>query len=104
VSFRVTIAPSGLGVRLLAGDVRVHGHLPTPGPVLAHRILTTILGAEEGERSAEGGVPRARGLCDVELDPLPALLWRLLPPYGWRLPAISGLELVSARITRQGIA
>ncbi|MCB9574757.1 MAG: hypothetical protein H6709_21990, partial [Kofleriaceae bacterium] len=101
VSFRVLLAPSGLAVRALAGDVRVHGHLPTAGPVLAHRILATLLGASDEPSGAE--VPRIRGLADVELQPLPALLWRLLPTRGWRLPSTSGVELVTARITRGGV-
>ncbi len=108
VSFRIHLAPSGLGVRVLCGEVRVHGHLPTPAPVLAHRILVTLLGAVEAvpgaaSDGARAEQPRVRGLCDVELDPLPALLWRLLPSRGWRLPATTGIELIAARVTRAGV-
>jgi Tfp pilus assembly protein PilF len=99
VSFRLQIAAAGLSLRALAGAVTVHGHLPTPGPVIAHRILETVLGAAGG---AEPGA-RARGLCDLEIDALAAFLWRLLPPSGWRLPSTTGVDLVAVRIGRGAV-
>jgi hypothetical protein len=123
-------------VRALATTVRVHGHLPMPGPVIADRIQAAlfdatvavepersgrvILGAEpersgrvavaDPERSSgpvhAGGAferPQARGLCDVEIDLVGGVLWHLLPPSGWRLPAVADLELVALRIGRAAI-
>jgi len=101
VSFRVVIASSGTHLRALASHVRVHGHLPTPGPVLADRILVALTGATEAAGAGER--PSTRGLCDVELDVVGSLLWQLMPPAGWRLPAIADVELVYVRTTRSGI-
>ena len=101
VSFRIVIANNGAHLRALASSVRVHGHVPTPGPVIADRILGALLGATETPGVIER--PRTRGLCDVEIDLVGALLWNLMPPSGWRLPAVTDLELVHVKITRTGI-
>jgi tetratricopeptide (TPR) repeat protein len=101
VSFRVVLASSGTHLRALASHIRVHGHLPTPGPVLADRILVALSGATDAPGATER--PSARGLCDVELDVVGALLWQLMPPAGWRLPAIGDIELVHVRATRSAI-
>jgi tetratricopeptide (TPR) repeat protein len=98
VSFRVVLACSGTHVRALANHIRVHGHLPTSGPVLADRILVAVLGATEAPSAGER--PHARGLCDVELDVVGALLWQLMPPAGWRLPAVGDVEVMHVRVTR----
>ena len=45
----------------------------------------------------------ARGLCDVEIDLVGALLWHLMPPNGWRLPAVAEIELTHVRISRAAI-
>ena len=65
-----------------------------PGPVLADRVLAALLGATDAAGVAER--PHARGLCDVEIDLIGALLWHLMPPAGWRLPAVAEIELVAA--------
>ncbi len=98
VSFRVVLTAAGLGVRALAGALRIHGHLPTPGPVLAHRVVEALVAAGP----ADGGVT-VRGLCDFEFDALGAFLWRLLPPAGWRLPSVVGIELCAVRVGRGAI-
>jgi Tfp pilus assembly protein PilF len=100
VSFRIVLTSAGLAIRALAGDLRVHGHLPTPGPVLAHRIVEALVAA-----TAPGTEPAvtARGLCDFEFDALGAFLWRLLPPAGWRLPAVTGIELCAVRVGRGAV-
>jgi Tfp pilus assembly protein PilF len=101
VSFRVVLANNGSQVRALASAVRVHGHVPTPGPLIADRILGALLGATETPGVIER--PRTRGLCDVEIDLVGALLWNLMPPSGWRLPSVGDLELVHVKIARAGI-
>ncbi len=101
VSFRIVLANAGVNLRALASAVRVHGHVPTPGPVIADRILGALLGATEAAGVVER--PRTRGLCDVEVDLIGVLLWNLMPPSGWRLPAVGDLELVNVKIGRGGI-
>ncbi len=101
LSFRIYVASAGPNLRALATTVRVLGHLPTPGPIIADRILSAILGATETAGILER--PHARGLCDVEIDLVHALLWSLMPPAGWRLPAVTDLELTHVKIARLGI-
>jgi len=101
VSFRVSVVSSGTSLRALASHVRVHGHLPTPGPVVADRVLTALLGAIDASGVLER--PHVRGLCDVEIDLISSLLWNIMPPAGWRLPAVSEIDLVYVRLTRQAI-
>ncbi|MEJ7602409.1 MAG: hypothetical protein WKG01_31245 [Kofleriaceae bacterium] len=98
LSFRIQLVSAGPHLRALASTIRVHGHLPTPGPAIADRILTTLLGATDAPGVAER--PHARGLCDVEIDLVGALLWHLMPPSGWRLPAVAAIELTTVKIGR----
>ncbi len=101
VTFRVHVANTGTHLRALASHIRVHGHLPSPGPVIADRILGALLGATDAAGVVDR--PHARGLCDVEIDLIGALLWSLLPPAGWRLPAVNEVELLAVRIHRSAI-
>jgi hypothetical protein len=101
ISFRVQLVHSGTHLRALASMIRVHGHLPSPGPVIADRILSALLGATDTAGIVER--PRARGLCDVEIDLISGLLWHLMPPSGWRLPSVSDIELVAIKIGRASI-
>lgn len=101
LTFRVHVANTGTHLRALASHVRVHGHLPTPGPIIADRILAALLGATDVPGVVER--PHTRGLCDVEIDLIGALLWHLMPPAGWRLPAVADIELLTVRISRAAI-
>ena len=101
LTFRIQLANTGTHLRALASHVRVHGHLPTPGPAIADRILTALLDATDVAGVLER--PHVRGLCDVEIDMVGALLWHLMPPAGWRLPATTEVELASVRIGRAAI-
>ena len=101
LSFRIHFVSSGTHLRALASTVRVHGHLPTPGPVIADRVLVALLAATDAPNVVER--PHARGLCDVEIDLVGAVLWHLLPPAGWRLPAVNDIELVGIRLGRSAI-
>ena len=98
ISFRITLGNAGTQVRALASTIRVHGHLPTPGPVIVDRVVVALLGATDAAGVVER--PQVRGLCDVEIDLVGALLWHVLPPAGWRLPSVGDLELVRITITR----
>src|SRR5690606_37662407 len=82
ISFRITLGNAGTQVRALASTIRVHGHLPTPGPVIVDRVVVALLGATDAAGVVER--PQVRGLCDVEIDLVGALLWHVLPPAGWR--------------------
>jgi lipopolysaccharide biosynthesis regulator YciM len=101
LSFRVQLVCTSTQLRALASHIRVHGHLPTPGPVIADRILAALLGATDTAGVVER--PRVRGLCDVEIDAVGAVLWHVLPASGWRLPAITEIEAVHLRVTRSAI-
>jgi tetratricopeptide (TPR) repeat protein len=101
ISFRIQFVNAGANLRALATTVRVHGHLPTPGPVIADRILTALFGATD--TAGDNERPQTRGLCDIEIDLVGGLLWHLMPPSGWRLPAVAGLELTAIRLGRAGI-
>jgi len=101
LSFRIHVVNAGRNLRALASHIRVHGHLPTPGPVLADRVLAMLLGASDTPGVVER--PSVRGLCDVEIDLIGALLWHLLPPAGWRLPAVREIDLISVRISRGAV-
>ncbi len=101
LSFRIQLVSAGAHLRALGTTVRVHGHLPTPGPVIADRILGALLGATDTAGVVER--PHTRGLCDVEIDLVGALLWQLMPPSGWRLPAVADIELTSIKLGRHGI-
>ncbi len=98
VSFRIQLVNAGTHLRALASTVRIHGHLPAPGPVIADRILVALLGATDVPGLVDR--PHARGLCDVEIDLVGGILWQLMPPSGWRLPAVAGIELIGIRIGR----
>ncbi|HEV7555747.1 MAG TPA: hypothetical protein VGO00_09850, partial [Kofleriaceae bacterium] len=72
-----------------------------PGPVIADRILAALLGATDASGVVER--PHVRGLCDVEIDLVGALLWHLMPPSGWRLPATGDVELVHVKLGRLAV-
>ncbi len=101
LSFRIHLVSVGTHIRAVANTIRVHGHLPTPGPVVADRILVALLGATDA--SGPSDRPHTRGLCDVEIDLVGAILWNLLPSAGWRLPAIGDTQLVQLRVGRSAI-
>lgn len=101
LTFRVHLVTAGVQLRALASHIRVHGHLPTPGPVVADRIMATMLGTTDVAGVVDR--PHARGLCDVEIDLVGALLWHLMPPAGWRLPAVQEIDLVHVRISRAAV-
>ncbi|HVK72570.1 MAG TPA: hypothetical protein VM734_04595 [Kofleriaceae bacterium] len=97
VSFQVGAVARDTSVRLIAGAVRVHGHLPTPAPLIAHRVLELALGGADRDRP--DGLA-ATGLCEIELDAVAATLWRLLPGAGWRLPATAGVGVSALRASK----
>lgn len=101
LSFRIHFVSAGTHLRALASTVRVHGHLPSPGPLIADRILVALLGATEAPNVVER--PHARGLCDVEIDLVGALLWHMLPPSGWRLPSVGTIELTHIKVGRSAL-
>ncbi len=99
ITFRVYLTAAAeprLGLRLIVGEPRLYGFLPTPAPVVAHQLLAGLLcgGTLDGD---------ATGLGDVTVTPLDGLLWHTLPAAGWRLPSNTGVELVAARVRRGSI-
>ncbi|HEX4456477.1 MAG TPA: tetratricopeptide repeat protein, partial [Polyangia bacterium] len=96
VTARVTLAPADRQRLVLAiDDVRVYGFLPAPAPLIGLGIGLG-LGAE-----AENGTAHpltVRGVGELEVNPLEQLLWRALPPAGWRLPRYEDATLADARL------
>ncbi|HEX8950519.1 MAG TPA: hypothetical protein VF945_01680, partial [Polyangia bacterium] len=97
---RVTLEPAG-GQRLVAriADVRLYGFLPAPAPLVGLGIAVG-LGAEPDGKSDALSV---RGTGEVSLNPLELLLWRTLPPAGWRLPRYRHAALTEATIGEDAI-
>ncbi|MEO7732226.1 MAG: hypothetical protein ABIY55_14730, partial [Kofleriaceae bacterium] len=59
LSFHLELVSAGAQLRAVASTIRVHGHLPTPGPVIADRLLTALLGAGETSSVDGRGTPPA---------------------------------------------
>ncbi|MCU1283119.1 MAG: Tetratricopeptide 4, partial [bacterium] len=97
---RVTLEAAG-GQRLVArlGDVRLYGFLPAPAPLVGLGIAVGI-GAEPDGKSHALSV---RGTGEISLNPLELLLWRALPPAGWRLPRYRHAALVEARVDDEAV-
>ena len=97
---RVTLAAAG-GQRLIArlDDVRLYGYLPAPAPLVGLGIAVG-LGAEPDGR---GDTLSVRGTGELSLNPLELLLWRALPPAGWRLPRYRHAALVEASVDEHAI-
>jgi tetratricopeptide (TPR) repeat protein len=89
LSAQLAVVARGRTVRVLLGSLRVHGHLPTPAPLVVQRALEVLVPGE--------GPLRVVGLLEVEVDLAELVAWQLLPPAGWRLPAID--ELRVTRVT-----
>jgi tetratricopeptide (TPR) repeat protein len=66
-------AAGGPRVALVVREVRIFGFARIAAPQVGLALLT-LLGGE------------IVGATDLVLDPLRELLWRLLPPVGWRMP------------------
>ena len=97
---RVTFEPAG-GQRLVAriSDVRLYGFLPAPAPLVGLGIAVG-LGAEPDGKTAALVV---RGTGELSLNPLELLLWRALPPAGWRLPRYRHAALTEVVVDEQAI-
>jgi tetratricopeptide (TPR) repeat protein len=83
---------AGPGLRVALGDVHVFGYLARPTPLVAHDLLGALAPAADP--------PTVRGLADVDLHPLEALLWTTMPPAGWRIPDSSAARLAGVRVGR----
>jgi len=97
----IRIVPRGGPLALAVDRAVVFGFLPTPAPLLAHRLLVAITGAAT-EPTYPGG-PVVAGLGLVELEALPALLWHTFPVRGWRIPDARDVSLIAARPVRGGL-
>ena len=100
LTFRVSPARGDdrVSLRLVVHDARVYGFLPTPAPLVAHRITAAILGAGGDDNPA-----RVEGLGLFTIAPLRTFLWNTLPPAGWRLPATGTVGVALARVTRTAL-
>jgi tetratricopeptide (TPR) repeat protein len=66
-------AAGGPSVAVVVRDVRIFGFAKIAAPQVGLALLT-LLGGE------------IAGATDLVLDPLREVLWRMLPPVGWRMP------------------
>lgn len=98
LSARLYLSSNGDHLRISGGQPRVYGHLDTPAPIIAHRLMLAIFRAEE-ERYAT-----VLGLADLALRPLHAALFHCLPAAGWRLPRQSHVEISTVQVTPSGVA
>ena len=103
ISFRLHLLASGSVVRVIADHISVYGYFPTPGPVMIHRLLHALFTQSDRSDERRPLHPSVRGLCDLEIDVVRDVLWHLLPPHGWRLPAANGVELTTLAVERSGI-
>lgn len=96
--------PSSLLIQLVADDARVYGYMPTPGSLLVHRILETLIAPAGSPYGADDrAAPRASALGVVSVAPLELLLWNTLPLAGWRLPSARHIAVIAARATRSSL-
>ncbi|MBK9031265.1 MAG: hypothetical protein IPL61_08005 [Myxococcales bacterium] len=95
VSFHAALVPRGRVVRVVVGGLRVHGHLPTPAPLIVQRLLEAACGGGEGVRVV--------GLLELEVDVATVTTWQLLPPAGWRLPSLELVRLTGLTIRPDAI-
>ncbi|MBL8620601.1 MAG: hypothetical protein JNK64_04830, partial [Myxococcales bacterium] len=94
VSFQIGLCASGRMLRAIVGAIRVHGHLPTPAPLVVQRLIDAVLGDDRGDADPI----RRAGLCEWVIDVAGLATWRLLPPAGWRLPALDQVRVVGLTI------
>jgi tetratricopeptide (TPR) repeat protein len=91
---RLTLDAGPRTLRVVCGDVRVFGFVERPAPLVGHDLLAAL--ARAGSNGlTEPATPQGLGALDCA--PLETLLWRTLPPAGWRLPDASQADVVSAR-------
>ena len=118
LAFRVHLLGEDVAARLLVSQPRVYGYLPTPAPLLAHRILAALVDAvdpaapdlaapaeetPDSEHASAPMRPRITGLGQISLEPLTTFLWTTLPAAGWRLPGASRVRLTRVRVSPGGM-
>jgi tetratricopeptide (TPR) repeat protein len=104
VSYGLCLLATGTTLRILVAQPRLYGFLPDPAPRLAHRITAALLAASEpGEQAGAPAGVRIDGLGRFSIEPLGTLLWRLLPPAGWRLPQSRNIGAVALGVRRGGL-
>ncbi|MBK7073343.1 MAG: hypothetical protein IPH44_13670, partial [Myxococcales bacterium] len=65
VSFQVGLCASGRMLRAIVGAIRVHGHLPTPAPLVVQRLIEAIVGDDDAATPRRSAAP---GLCEWVID------------------------------------
>jgi tetratricopeptide (TPR) repeat protein len=110
IGYDVYVVAAGAALRVLVARPRVYGFLPEPAPRLAHRITAALLAAAEPAPDSEPGARpgtqigvQIGGLGRFSIEPLAALLWRMLPPAGWRLPQSGHIGVVALGVRRGGL-
>ena len=97
LSARLYLSSSGDRIRISCGQPRVYGHLDTPAPIIAHRLMSALFQVDDERYASE------TGLADLTLRPLHATLFHCLPAAGWRLPKQSNLEISAVLVTPAGV-
>lgn len=89
--FRV-LAPRRL--RVACDDVRLHGFLPLPAPLVVTALLKAVCDAgASGSVVAQGRV-QMQGPVEIVFDPLALALFPVFAPRGWRLPGARAVGLL----------
>jgi tetratricopeptide (TPR) repeat protein len=113
ITARLRLHPGGQLLRVFVDEVRAYGFLPAPAPLFGVS-LALGLGATSSDAELARPGPAALlhqdepalvldGIDRITLNPIELLLWRALPPAGWRLPRYRQTVLDDARVSPEGI-
>jgi tetratricopeptide (TPR) repeat protein len=90
----------GRSVELEVTAAHLIGRLRRPGWLLAHDLLSVLLGAGSGSADLlDETTPATVGLGRVRLQPLDLFLARALPPFGWKVPSSERVKLSRASLS-----
>ncbi len=98
---RLYLRSDGPSLRVAADHARIYGFLPSPAPLVVHRILAALAAGLDGGRSE---VSPVRGLGQIAVEPLDAILWQLMPRAGWRMPDRRGVRIAAVQVSRSAVS
>jgi tetratricopeptide (TPR) repeat protein len=94
VTVRLSVGSgSGQMLRAYVASVRMYGFLPAPAPLIGMGLLYSLGASADAESAA-----RLDGLDVAEVNPLELLLWKMLPPAGWRMPRFADATTTTMHI------
>lgn len=91
-------------LRLFVVDAFVFDWVPSFStisiPDILEKVIRDLLAGAGGERVAQS--VRRTGATSLAFDPVDALLWALMPPSGWKLPAHEQAAVRGVEVTADG--